>query len=173
MVTPEPSHHTTGKCKYPNGDTEEIEFKWNFMRMMKAFKEEVKNSLTEMAKKHKQKLEEIKKSLKGTQENTFKQSNRWSKHFEQFNIDEALKKPKTKGIQDKENLGKWKETTEQSLSNIIQEMKERILRVEDTINEVDSIVKENLKSNKLLSQNIQKVWNTKLWQNFRIIWKEG
>lgn len=51
MVPPEPSGHTTGKCKYPNrGDAEEIDFKCNFMRMMKTFKEEVKNSLTEMAK---------------------------------------------------------------------------------------------------------------------------
>lgn len=118
-------------------------------------------------------MEDIKKYLKGTQENTFKQSNRWSKHFEQFNIDEALKKPKTKGIQDKENLGKWTETTEESLTNIIQEMKETILGVEDTIEEIVSLVKENLKSNKLLTQNIKEVWNSKLWQNFRIIWKEG
>ena len=34
-------------------------------------------------------------------------------------------------------------------------MKERILGVEDTIEEIDSLVKENLKSNKLLTQNIQ------------------
>ena len=52
-------------------------------------------------------------------------------------------------------------------------MKETILGVEDTIEEIYSLAKENLISNKLLTQNIQEVWNTKLWQNFRIIWKEG
>ena len=41
--------------------------------------------------------------------------------------------------------------------------------VEDTIEETDSSVKENVKSNKLLTQNIQEIWDTMKRPNLRII----
>ena len=48
-------------------------------------------------------------------------------------------------------------------------MEERILGVEDTVQEIDSLVKENGKSYKSLSQNIQEIGNTMKRQNLRII----
>ena len=41
-------------------------------------------------------------------------------------------------------------------------MEERISGVEDTIEEIDSLVKEKeiIKSNKFLTQNLQKIWDT-------------
>ena len=60
-------------------------------------------------------------------------------------------------------------TTEASITNRIQEMEERISGVEDTVEEIDLSVKENIKSNKFLIQNIQENWDTKKRPNLRII----
>ena len=55
------------------------------------------------------------------------------------------------------------------MSSRIQEMGERISSAEDTIEEIDSSVKENIKSNKSLTQNIQEIWDTMKRPNLRII----
>lgn len=44
-----------------------------------------------------------------------------------------------------ENLGKRTETTDVSITNRIQGMEERISGVEDTIEETDTLIKENIK----------------------------
>ena len=67
---------------------------------------------------------------------------------------------KTKGSLDMENLGKWIGTTETNITNRIQEIEERISGTEDSIEEIDSLVKENTKSNKFLTQNIQEIWDS-------------
>ena len=51
-----------------------------------------------------------------------------------------------------ENLGKRMETAEVSITNKMQDMEERISGVDDNIEEIDSSVKENTKSNKFLTQ---------------------
>ena len=48
-------------------------------------------------------------------------------------------------------------------------MEERISGAEDKLEEIDSSTKENLKSNKSLTQNIQEMWDTVKRQNLRII----
>ena len=59
-----------------------------------------------------------------------------------------------------ENLGKQMGTTAGSVTNRIQEIEERISGAEDTIEEIKSLVKENNKSNKYLTQNILEIWDT-------------
>ena len=59
-----------------------------------------------------------------------------------------------------ENLSIRLGTTDVSITNRIQEMEERISGAEDTLAEIDSSTKENLKSNKSLTQNIQEIWDT-------------
>ena len=71
---------------------------------------------------------------------------------------EVIKKTQTKGTVDIENLSKLTGTTETSITNKIQEIKERIAGTKDTIEKIDSLVKENIKSNKFLTQNIQEIW---------------
>ena len=66
----------------------------------------------------------------------------------------AIKKTQTEGILEMENLGKWSGTTNSSITNRIQEIEERISSAEDRIDEIDSLVKGNVKSNKFLTQNI-------------------
>ena len=51
-------------------------------------------------------------------------------------------------------------------------MEEKISSAEDSIEEIDSSVKENMKSNKSLTQNIQEIWDT-MKKNLRIIGIKG
>lgn len=48
-------------------------------------------------------------------------------------------------------------------------MEERISGIEYTIEEMDTLIKENVKSKKFLIQNIQKIWDTKKRPSLRII----
>ncbi|KAL6037201.1 hypothetical protein STEG23_016771 [Scotinomys teguina] len=52
-------------------------------------------------------------------------------------------------------------------------MEDRISNVEDTIEEIDSSVKENTKSKKVIKQNVQEIWDTMKRPNLRIIGIEG
>jgi hypothetical protein len=56
-----------------------------------------------------------------------------------------------------------------SISNRIQEMKERISGAEDSIENMGTTIKENAKCRKLLTQNIQKVQDTMRRPNLQII----
>ena len=67
-----------------------------------------------------------------------------------------------------ENLGKRSWATDASINNRIQEIEERISGLEDTLEDIDTIVKENTKHKKLLTQNIQEIKFTML----RITWIE-
>ena len=82
---------------------------------------------------------------------------------------EAMKKTQTEKRLDMENLGKRTETTESSIINRIQEIEEQISESEDTIEKINALVKENGKSNKFSSQNIQEIWDTIKKPNLRIM----
>jgi hypothetical protein len=62
---------------------------------------------------------------------------------------EAIKNAQTEGILGMENLGKRTGTTDASIINRTQEMEEKILGVEDAVEEIDTAVKENVKSKKI------------------------
>ena len=68
-----------------------------------------------------------------------------------------------------ETLRKKSWITDVGITNGIQEIEERISGVEDTVEEIDTIVKENSKCKKLLTQNIQEIQNTMKRPNLRII----
>jgi methyl-accepting chemotaxis protein len=53
------------------------------------------------------------------------------------------------------------------ITNRIQEIKERISGVEDTIENIDTSIKENTKCKKLLTQNIQEIQDTVKRSNLR------
>jgi uncharacterized coiled-coil protein SlyX len=72
---------------------------------------------------------------------------------------EAIKKTQMKGILEMENLGKRTGTTDTRITNRIQEIEKRISNVCDTIKEINTSVKENVNYKKLLTQNIQKIWD--------------
>jgi hypothetical protein len=79
----------------------------------------------------------------------------------------AIKKTQTGGILGMENLGKRTGTTDTSITNRIQEMEDRISGVEDRTEEIDTSVKENVKSKKFLAQTTQEIWDTMKRPNLR------
>ena len=72
---------------------------------------------------------------------------------------EAMKNTQTEETLEMENLGKRTGTTDASITNRTQ-MEERISGIEDTIEEIDTTVNENVRAKKFLTQNIQGIWNT-------------
>lgn len=61
---------------------------------------------------------------------------------------EVIKNTKTEGILQIENLGNQTETTEASITNRLQELRERTWGNEDMIEEIFTSVNENIKSKK-------------------------
>ena len=82
---------------------------------------------------------------------------------------ETIKKSQRETTLEIENLGKKSGAIDSSITNRIQEIEERISGAEDTIENIDTTVKENAKSKKLLTQNIQEIQDTMRRQNLRKI----
>ena len=82
---------------------------------------------------------------------------------------ETIKKSQRETALEIENLGKKLGAIDASITNIIQEMKERISGAEDTIENIDTTVKENAKYKNILTQNIQEIQDTMRRPNQRII----
>ena len=68
-----------------------------------------------------------------------------------------------------ENLGKWTETIETSITNRIQEIEKQISDSEGIIEKINALIKENSKANKFSSQNIQEIWDKIKRPNQRIV----
>ena len=64
---------------------------------------------------------------------------------------ETIKKSQSETTLELENLGKRSGVIGASITNRIQEIKERISGAEDTIENIDTTVKENAKSKKLVT----------------------
>ena len=82
---------------------------------------------------------------------------------------EAIKKEHMEITLDIENQKKRQGAVDTSFTNRMQEMEERISGAEDSIEIIDSTVKDNVKLKKLLVQNIQEIQNTMRRPNLRII----
>ena len=82
---------------------------------------------------------------------------------------ETIKKSQRETTLELENLGKRSGVIDASITNRIQEIEERISGAEDTIENIDTTVKENAKCKKLLTQNIQEIQDTMRRPNLRII----
>ena len=79
---------------------------------------------------------------------------------------ESIKKTQTVivGIVEIENIGNQTGITDASITNRIQEMEVRIWGVVDTVEETDTLVKENVKSKKFLTQTSRK--SGTLWKEW-------
>ena len=69
--------------------------------------------------------------------------------------EETIKKSQRETTLEIENLGKKSGAIDARIMKTIQEIEERISGAEDAIENIDTIVKENAKWEKLLKQNIQ------------------
>ena len=82
---------------------------------------------------------------------------------------EAIKKEHMETTLDIENQKKRQGAVDTSFTNRIQEMEERISGAEDSIEIIDTTVKENTKCKRILTQNIQEIQDTMRRPNLRII----
>ena len=99
-----------------------------------------------------------------------KQVKELNKMVQDLKLDiEPIKKLYMEATLEMENLGKRSGATDASIISRIQEIEERISGVEGTIEDIDSIVKENTKCKKFLTQNIQEFQDTMKTPNLRII----
>jgi chromosome segregation ATPase len=111
---------------------------------------------------------EINNSLKEIQENTSKQVKELSKIIQDLKMEvETIKK--SQRFLEIENLGKKSGAMDASITNRIQEIEERISDAEDTMENIDTTIKENAKCKKTLNQNIQEIQDTMRRPNLRII----
>jgi chromosome segregation ATPase len=141
--------------------------------MVEDFKKDINNSLKKIQENTGKQLEDLKeetKSLKQLQENTVKQAKEMNKTIQVLKMElETTKKSQRETSLKLENLGKRSGVTDASITNRIQKIEERISGVEDTVENIDKTVKENGKSKKFLTQNIQETQNTMRRPNLRII----
>jgi cell division protein FtsL len=82
---------------------------------------------------------------------------------------EKIKKTQMETTMEIEILGKKSRTRDWSISNRIQKMEERISGAEESIENMDTTIKENTQCKKILTQNIQEIHNTMRRPNLRII----
>ena len=81
----------------------------------------------------------------------------------------TIKKSQSKTSLEIESLGDNSWVIDASINSRIQEIEERVSGAEDTIENIDSTVKENAKCKKLVTQNIQEIQDTMRRSNLRII----
>jgi hypothetical protein len=70
---------------------------------------------------------------------------------------ETMKKSQRETTLEIEHLGKKSGAIDASITNRMQEIEKRISGADDTIENIDIIIKENAKCKKLLIQNIQEI----------------
>jgi uncharacterized coiled-coil protein SlyX len=80
---------------------------------------------------------------------------------------DTIKKTQSEATLEIETLGKKSGTIDLSISNRIQEMEERKSGAEDSIENINTTVKENGKCKKILTQNIQEIQDTMRDQTYR------
>jgi uncharacterized coiled-coil protein SlyX len=174
LASSEPNSPTIASPGYTiTLEKQDLHLKSLLMVMIEDFKKDINNSLKEIQGNTGKQLEALKeetqKSLKKLQENTIKQVKEMNTMQDLKMEIETIKKSQRKTTLELGNLGKRSGVIDVSITNRIQEMEERISEAEDTIENIDTTVKEDAKSKKLLTQNIQEIQDTMRRPNLRII----
>ena len=81
----------------------------------------------------------------------------------------AIKKTEQEAVLGMEILRKRTRTADISITNRIQEMEDRISGVDNTIEEINLLVKEKTKPKKHMTQNTQEIWDMLKRENLRIL----
>ena len=119
------------------------------MMLVEDFKQGINNPLKEIqentAKQVKALKEETQKSLKELRENMIKKVMEWKTIQDLKMKVETIKKSQRETTLELGNLGERSGVTDASITKRVQETEERILGSEDTIVNIETIVKENAK----------------------------
>jgi predicted nucleic acid-binding Zn-ribbon protein len=119
----------------------DMDLKSLFMILMEDFKNEIQENTGKQLEAFK---EETQKSLRELQKNTTKQVMELKKTIQDLKMEaETIKKTQRETTLEIETLGKKSGTIDASISNRIQEMQERISGAEDSIENLDTTIKEN------------------------------
>jgi hypothetical protein len=144
----------------------------NLMKMIETFKEDINNSLKEIQKNTNKQVE----ALKEEEINPFKNTGKYNQAGEGIEQNDPRtkngnrnKKTQMEATLEMDNLGKRSRASVVSITNRMLEIEERISVVVDTIKDIDTLVKENTKYEKLLSQNTQEIKDTMKKSKVRII----
>jgi hypothetical protein len=121
------------------------------------FKKDINNSLKEIQDNTGKQIETLKeekqKFLKELQENTIKQGKEMNKTTQDLEMEiETIKKSQRETALELEILGKRSGVIDASITNRIQEIEVRISGAEDTIENIDTKVKENANCKKPLTK---------------------
>ena len=173
LASSEPSSPTIVSPGYHNTpEKQDSDLKSLLMMMIEDFKKDINNSLKEIQENTGKQLEALKeetqKSLKELQENTIKLAEEMNKTIQDLKMEiETIKKSLRETNLELENLAKRSGVKDTSITHRIQEIEERISGAEDTIENIDTAVKEKAKGKKLLTQNIQEIQDTMRRPNLR------
>jgi methyl-accepting chemotaxis protein len=163
LASSEPISPTPVSPGYPNTpEKQDSDLKSHLMIMIEDFKKDINNSLKEIHEntgKQVEAIEETQKSFKVLQENKMKQVKESNKTNQDIKLDiETIKKSQTETTLEiknktkkKKNLAMRSGAIDANITNRIQEIKERISGIEDTI--------ENILTQQ--SKKMQKVPNAK------------
>jgi gas vesicle protein len=137
------------------------EIQENTAKHVEALKEEAQKCLKELQENTAKQVEDLKeerqKSLKELQENTTKEVMELKKTMQDLKMKvETIQKTQRETILEIEILGKKSGTIDANISNRIQEMEERMQGAEDSIENMDTTIKENAKCRKILTQTSRK-----------------
>jgi len=158
-MPPSPGHPNTTK-------EQDLDLKAYLMMMVDDIKKDFNNSFKEIQENTAKELQ----VLKEKQENTSKQVMEMNKTILELKREvDTIKKTQSKATLEIETLGKRSGTMDASIRNRIQEMEERISGAEDSLENIDTTVKDNTKCKKILTQNIQEIQDTMRRPNLRII----
>jgi hypothetical protein len=118
--------------------------------LLEEFKKDINNSLKEIqkstAKQVKDLKEETQKSLKELKENTTKQVMELNKTIQDLKMEvETIKKIQRETTLEIEILGRKSGTKDVSISSTIQEMEQRLSGAEDSIENMDTTIKDKAK----------------------------
>jgi chromosome segregation ATPase len=132
-------------------EKQDSDLKSLLMMMIEDFKKDINNSLKEIQENTGKQIEALKKetqkSLKELQKNTIKQTKKRNKTIQDLKMElETIKKPQRETTLELENLGKRAGVIDANITNKIQKIEERISGAEDTIEDIDTTMKENAKS---------------------------
>jgi hypothetical protein len=168
LASSEPNSPTITSPGYTiTQEKQDIDLKSPLMMMMEDLKKEIQENTGKQLEALK---EETQKCLRELQENSTKQEMVVNNTMQYLKREiETIKKTKRETTLEIETLGKKSGTIDVSLSNRIQEMKERISGAEDSIGNMDTRIKENAKCKKILTQNIQEIQDTMRRPNLLIM----
>jgi chromosome segregation ATPase len=168
LVSSEFSSPTTASTGYHNTpENQDSALKLHLMMMTQDFKKNTNDSLKDIQNNTGKSLEALKEEtnkqtnpLKNYKKNSTKQVKELNKTIQDLKLElETIRKSQKETTLGIENLGKRSGLIDASITNRYK-IQKRISGQEDTIENIDTTVKENAKSKELLTQNIQKIQDT-------------